>query len=94
MGSALALANCDIIRKRYSKTVAFLVLVQDGFHQQYQSSVHFPLTRAVDKSQQHRNKFPGTQRIEPGAGAILKLFAGSHCTNKNLMHLAVLPRLK
>ena len=28
-------------------------------------SVHFPLTSAMDKSQQHQNKFSGMLRIEP-----------------------------
>ena len=40
---------------------------QDRFDQHYQASVHIPLTRAVDKSQQHRNKFSGMPVTEPGA---------------------------
>ena len=50
----------------------FLVLachypLLDGFDQHFQASVHFPLTSAVNKSQQHGNKFSGMLRIKPGA---------------------------
>ena len=36
--------------------------VLDSFDTHFQASVHFPLTSAKDKSQQHRNKFLGTPR--------------------------------
>ena len=39
----------------------------DGFDQDYQASVHFPVTSTVNKSQQHRNKILGMLRIGPGA---------------------------
>ena len=38
-----------------------------GFNQHFQASVHFPLTSAVNKSQQHRNKISRATWLEPGA---------------------------
>ena len=49
------------------KLPRYFFIVLDGFNQLFQASVPFPLTSAVDKSQQHRNKFLGMPRIEPGA---------------------------
>ena len=37
------------------------------FREQVKASVPFPLTNAFDKSKQHRNKFLGMPRMEPGA---------------------------
>ena len=51
------------------KSISFLCstsqLVLNGFNGHLQSSVHFPLISAVNKSQQHWYKFLGTPRIEP-----------------------------
>ena len=41
--------------------------VLDRSNQHFQASVHFTLTSAVDKSQQHQNTFLGMPRIKPGA---------------------------
>ena len=41
-------------------------LVLDGFDRHYQAFVHFPLTSAIDKSQQHQNKFSGMPELNPG----------------------------
>ena len=41
--------------------------VLDGFDWHYHASVHFCLTNAIDKSQQHCKKFLRMSKIEPGA---------------------------
>ena len=42
----------------------YLVLV--GLNRQYQASVHFSLTSAIDKSQQYQKKFPERQESNLG----------------------------
>ena len=41
-------------------------LVFNGFNQHYQTSVHFHLSRNVNKSQQHQKKILGKPRIKTG----------------------------
>ena len=45
------------------------------FAQHFQASVHFPLTSAIDKSQQHQNNFLG---IKPGAARMQPLRYAVH----------------
>ena len=44
--------------------------VLDGFNQNFQASVHFPLASANKKSQQHQNNFLEMPRIKPKAAGL------------------------
>ena len=45
--------------------IAYQLPILGRYNHDFQATVHFSLTSAVDKSQQHRNKFLGIPRIEP-----------------------------
>ena len=64
----------------------------DGFYQHFQASAHYPLTCAVYKSQQHRNKFSGMPRIKPKAvGVWSKNASSAQCSPLPIFKLTCLP---